>query len=397
MNAEEIDARIERELDSLRAKSQYRSLEIPIGINLCSNDYLGLATDPRLRQAVVEALRRGGAVGSTGSRLLSGNSFEWEDLECAVAQFAGTEAALYFGSGYAANVGLLSSLLKPADVVFADALNHASLVDGIRLSRAMKVIYPHRDLKFLKNALREYTASGGTKLIVTESLFSMEGDIAPLNEMLDLGRKYGARLVIDEAHATGVYGPRGRGIVAQLGIERETIAIVHTCGKALASAGAFVCGSRVLKEYLVNHARTFIFSTAMPPYLATQIAEALKIVAAADPERSHLREISAMLREGLAAAGINCGSSRGAGEEGATHIVPVILGANEAALHVAGVLQRRGFAAKAIRPPTVPPGTARLRISLTSKITVQDIRRLIAAMAAACENLPRGSAAHMHA
>lgn len=396
MIADEIEARIERELESLRKQSQYRSLEVPVGINLCSNDYLGLANDPRLRQAVVEALRRGCAVGSTGSRLLSGNSSEWEELESAFAEFAGTEAALYFGSGYTANIGLLSSLLKPGDVVFSDSLNHASLIDGILLSRATKIIYPHCDLRFLKNALREHTRSSATKLIVTESLFSMEGNIAPLEEVLDLARKYGAGLVIDEAHATGVYGPRGSGLAAQLGIEGDLFAIIHTCGKALGSSGAFVCGSHVLKQYLVNHARTFIFSTAPPPYMAIQIAAALKIVAEADAERNHLREISAMLRRGLVAAKINCGRgiSREAGE---THIVPVILGTNEAALFVASVLQRKGFAARAIRPPTVPAGTARLRISLTSKITAQDVQRLISAIIAACQNLPRESVARMHA
>lgn len=392
MNADEEQARMERELNSLRDKSEYRTLEVPAGISLCSNDYLGLATDPRLRQAVVEALRRGCAVGSSGSRLLSGNSPEWEDLESAFAQFAGTEAALYFGSGYVANIGMLTSLLKPDDIVFSDALNHASLIDGIRLSRATKVVYPHRDLKFLKNALREHAASGRTKLIVTESLFSMEGDFAPLKEMLDLASQYGAGLVVDEAHATGVCGPRGRGIAAHLEIERDVVAIVHTCGKALASVGAFVCGSRLLKEYLVNHARTFIFSTAMPPYLAIQITAALQVVDEADAERNRLREISAMLRKDLAAAKINCG-----GGPSETHIVPLILGTNEAALHVASVLQRRGFAAKAIRPPTVPPGTARLRISLTSKITAQDVQRLVSAIVAACQNLPRESAVRMHA
>lgn len=391
MNSGITQKRIERELDSLREQLQFRTLEMPAGINLCSNDYLGLAIDPRLKQAVMEAVARSSAVGSTGSRLLSGNSRAWEELESAFADFAGTGAALYFGSGYAANIGLLSSLLKPGDVVFSDALNHASLIDGIRLSGAKKVIYPHRDLRFLEKALREHAGLAGSKVIVTESLFSMEGDIAPLAELLDLARKYCAELVIDEAHATGVCGPHGRGIAAELGIERQMLAIVHTCGKALASAGAFVCGGQTLKNYLVNRARTFIFSTAMPPYLAGQIQAALNLAREADGDRNRLREIATALRRGLAAAGMNCGAS-------AAHIVPLILGTNEMAVYMASELQRGGFAVKAIRPPTVPPGTARIRISLTSKITMEDVRRLVAATSAACQSLPReSSASSVHA
>lgn len=391
MNSGITPRRIERDLDSLRERSQHRSLEVPAGINLCSNDYLGLAADPRLKQAVMEAVASSSTVGSTGSRLLSGNSREWEESEGAFADFAGTQAALYFGSGYAANIGLLSSLLKPGDIVFSDALNHASLIDGIRLSRASKVIYPHCDLQFLENALRERVHCTGSKIIVTESLFSMEGDIAPLFELLELARDCGADLVIDEAHAIGACGPRGRGIAAELGIERQMLAIVHTCSKALASAGAFVCGGNALREYLINHARTFIFSTAMPPYLAGQIQAALRLAHEAERERIHLREISSALREGLAAAGISTGTS-------IAHIVPVLLGTNEMALHVASELQREGFAVKAIRPPTVPPGTARLRVSLTSKITLDDVRRLVAAITSACQTLPReASATSVHA
>ena len=377
---------MERDLESLRGQSQFRTLEFPVGINFCSNDYLGLATDPRLKQAVMETVARSGAVGSTGSRLLSGNSREWEELETEFAGFAGTEAALYFGSGYAANIGLLGSLLKPGDVVFSDALNHASLIDGIRLSRATKVIYPHCDLRFLENALREYANRPVSKVVVTESLFSMEGDIAPLSDLLELSRRYGAELVVDEAHAVGACGPHGRGIAAELGIEREIFAIVATCSKALASAGAFVCGGRVLKEYLINCARTFIFSTAMPPYLAGQIHAALNLARAAETERAQLREIASVLREGLASVGIHCGAS-------AAHIVPVMLGTNEMALHVASELQREGIDVKAIRPPTVPPGAARIRVSLTSKITFDDVRRLVAATVAACQSLPRETSA----
>jgi 8-amino-7-oxononanoate synthase len=257
------------------------------------------------------------------------------------------------------------------------------LIDGIRLSGAEKIIYPHGDLEFLEQALRARADRSSVRVIVTESVFSMEGDIAPLAALLGLAQRYGAELAIDEAHATGVCGPQGRGIAAELGLEREMLAIVHTCGKALASAGAFVCASTALKGYLINRARTFIFSTAMPPYLAGQIHAALGLARTAARERAHLHLLASALREGLAAAGLNSGVST-------THIVPVMLGSNEIALHVAREVQHSGFAVKAIRPPTVPPRTARLRVSLTSKITLDDIHRFVAA---AHKSLPQSTSA----
>jgi 8-amino-7-oxononanoate synthase len=386
MNPRAITERMAQELDALRAQSQFRTLDTPSGINLNSNDYLGLASDPRLKQALLDAVAQAAAVGSTGSRSLSGNAREWEEAESQFAGFAGTDAALYFGSGYAANMGLLTSLLKPGDIVFSDARNHASLIDGIRLSGSAKVIYPHCDLNFLENALHEHAGDEGAKVIVTETVFSMEGDIAPMDGLLRVAREYGAALVLDEAHATGVLGPQGRGIAAEHACEREILAIVHTCGKALASAGAFVCGGNTLREHLINRARTFIFSTAMPPYFARQVQAALALARGADAERAHLREIATALREDLVARGFDCGAS-------ATQIVPVILGSNETALHLASELQRNRFAVKAIRPPTVPAGTARVRFSLTSRVSLEEIRRLAEAMDAACKSLPRVSAA----
>lgn len=379
-----LSGRITNDLERLREQSQLRTLEIPDGVNLCSNDYLGLAVDPRLKRAVIEAVARAESVGSTGSRLLSGNSREWEDLEDGFAHFAGTEAALYFGSGYAANAGLLGSVLRHGDVVFSDALNHASLIDGIRLSNAFKVKYPHGDMDFLENALRKHTGGSGARMIVTESVFSMEGDVAPIEQLLRLTKDYGAELVIDEAHATGVWGPQGKGIAAELRCERDVLAIVHTCGKALASSGAFVCGGRTLKEYLVNHARTFIFSTAMPPYFAGQIRAALDLAIGADAERAHLRRVASSLRKAIAVAGLDSGSSM-------TQIVPIYLGSNETALQVAAQLRAQGFAVRAIRPPTVPAGTSRLRISLTARITMDEVERLGRAISSACKSLPQCS------
>lgn len=386
-----IRERMAQELNELHVQSQFRTLESPAGVNLLSNDYLGLAADPRLKAAAAKAVADASAVGGTGSRLLSGNAPEWEEAEAAFAQFAETDAALYFGSGYAANIGLLSSTLKPGDTVFSDALNHASLIDGIRLSGARKVIYPHRDLAFLENALREHADTSGAKVIVTETVFSMEGDVSPVDELVRLARTFGAALVFDEAHATGVCGPEGRGIVAECVREPEILAIVHTCGKALASAGAFVCGSATLRDYLINRARTFIFSTAMPPYFAGQIRAALVLARSAEADREHLRETAALLRRELAARGFDCGQST-------SHIVPVIFGSNEAALHFATELQRAGFAVRAIRPPTVPAGTARVRFSLTSRISREQIHALVHAMDAARDSLPRAiSTAAVHA
>src|SRR5277367_6205291 len=264
-------------LRALVARDQYRALAEISGVNLCSNDYLGLAQNATLRQAIADAVANCPRVGGTGSRLLSGHADVWDELENEFSEFAGAEAALFFGSGYAANIGLLTSLAGPDDVIFSDALNHASLIDGIRLSGARKHIYPHSDLNELEAALRQYKHDSGRKLIVTETVFSMNGDVAPLREILILAERYGAGVIVDEAHATAVHGPGGRGISADFLDAQNIVARIHTCGKALASAGAFVCGNALLKEHLVNHARSFIFTTAMPPYMAAQIRAALTL------------------------------------------------------------------------------------------------------------------------
>src|SRR4029453_18992729 len=239
-------------LAGLRERSQLRGFATLAGVNFCSNDYLGLAEDPRLKEAVLESVEDAARVGSTGSRLLSGHDPVWNELEEEFAEFAGTEAALYFANGYAANIGLLSAVLGKNDLVFSDQLNHASLIDGIRLSGARKAIYPHRDLNALERALRLHESESCRKLIVTESVFSMDGDIADVGAVQELAEKYGANLVVDEAHATAVHGPAGAGIVAGARLGRELFSTVHTCGKALASAGAFVCGSRLLREFLIK-------------------------------------------------------------------------------------------------------------------------------------------------
>jgi 8-amino-7-oxononanoate synthase len=386
-----LGGELERGLRELETRNQRRSLSEIAGVNLCSNDYLGLADDERLRSAVLEAVRVAPRVGGTGSRLLSGHLGLWDSLESEFAEFAGTEAALYFGSGYAANVGLLSSLIRPEDVVFSDELNHASLIDGMRLSGARKVIYPHLDLNALEGELR--WTGGGRKFVVTETVFSMDGDVAPVAELVALCERYEALLILDEAHATGVHGPEGRGIAAAVGAVPESksellnaegtevgaqraqrrgecvFGVVHTCGKALASAGAFVCGSAVLREHLVNHARTFLFSTAMPPYMAGQVRAALRLAREMDVERAELLARSRRLAASLRVAGYDTAGS-------SSQIVPVVVGENEEAMALAEYLQRDGFVVKAIRPPTVKEGQARVRLSITAAIGEGDLKRL---------------------
>ncbi len=358
-------------LRNLEARDQRRFLAEIRGVNLCSNDYLGLAESEELRTAVLDAVREAPRVGGTGSRLLSGHLEVWEEIEQEFAELAGTEAALYFGSGYAANVGLLTSVLRKSDVVFSDELNHASLIDGIRLSGARKVIYPHLDLNALEAGLRACANQSGLerRFVVTESVFSMDGDVASLAEISALCERFDAGLILDEAHATGVHGPSGRGIAVGAGLARDLVGITHTCGKALASAGAFVCGSAALREHLINHARTFIFSTAMPPYMAGQIRAAMRIAQSMDVERMALIARSQRLAAGLRAQGYDTAGS-------STQIVPVVIGGNEDALAGAKFLQAEGFAVRAIRPPTVKKGQARLRLSVTCAISAEGLERL---------------------
>jgi len=357
-------------LRELEQRHQRRSLSEIRGTDFCSNDYLGLSRHRALREAVVCAVEKANRMSGTGSRLLSGHSEEWRTLEEEFAEFAGTEAALFFSSGYAANVGMLAALVGKDDVVYSDVLNHASLIDGMRLSAARKVIYPHLNLSALEESLRQDAGAPWRRLIITESVFSMNGDVAPLTEMAALAEKYGAAMIVDEAHATGVQGPEGRGLVVENGILPHVLATIHTCGKALASAGAFVCGPAVLKEYLINHARTFIFSTALPPYFAEQIRAALRLARRMDAERQELLRraeqfVLALNREGFDTDGST------------SQIVPVVLGRNQETLKAAAHLQNEGFAVRAIRPPTVPSGQSRLRLSLTALIAEEELMRLV--------------------
>ena len=366
-----VDQRMKQELSRLADRWQLRDVKAPRGVDLCSNDYLGLAGDRRMKRAVRVALDSAERVASTGSRLLSGHDQAWTALENEFAAWIGAEAALYFTSGYAANTGLLGALFEPGDVVFSDAANHGSLIDGMRLAKAERVVFPHLDLGALESALRRAVTAArlGTRFIVVESVFSMDGDVAPLGKLATLAGRYAAELIVDEAHATGVFGPAGRGCIAEAGLSGRVFATVHPCGKALAAAGAFVCGSETLRRFLINRARPFIFSTALPPYFAAQVAAGVRLAAAADAERAHLAELGEFLRDALAREGFDSAASR-------SQIIPVILGANDAAVEFAARLAARGYAVRPLRPPTVPEGAARLRISLTAKFSRAEIERL---------------------
>jgi 8-amino-7-oxononanoate synthase len=368
-----MNQRILAELSDLESRAQLRHLETVQGIDLNCNDYLGLASDPRMKQAVLKGVESASRIASTGSRLLSGQDDAWNILEHDFAQWVGTEAALYFTSGYAANIGLLSAVLRAEDVVFSDSANHASLIDGVRLAKCRRVIFPHLNLNFLEDELRRNSSAAGARVIVVESIFSMEGDRTPLADLAALAERYGAELIVDEAHAIGVRGPCGSGCLAEAGLSGRVLASVHTCGKALAAAGAFVCGSNQLRRFLMNRARTFIFNTGLPPYFASQVFAGIHLAAEAESERARLMEFSAFLGSELRKNGFDIGNCD-------SQIVPVILGSNGAAVHFAEHVRAKGFNVRAIRPPTVPVGTARLRLSLTANLSKNILTGFVAAM-----------------
>jgi 8-amino-7-oxononanoate synthase len=343
-------------LEALEAEGLRRRLSPPAGIDFSSNDYLGIATSHRLRDLFME--RIGSApLTAPASRLLRGHLPEHAALEERLARFKGSEAALIFSSGYQANLGVLTALAGPQDRVLSDELNHASIVDGVRLSRARKVIFPHLDAVAVEASLAERWPHGRT-FLVTESYFSMDGDVAPLDRFAELARRYGASLIVDDAHATGVFGEdRGAGLVAAFGVVRDCDAVISTFGKALGGFGAFVAGPRVVIEWLVNRARPFVYTTAVPPLLLHLMAAGLELCEVSGERRTRIHRLAERLRGRLRAAGLDCLASRGP-------IVPVVLGDNRAALEVAMGLSERGFDVRAVRPPSVPQGTARLRISV---------------------------------
>jgi 8-amino-7-oxononanoate synthase len=306
---------------------------------------------------------------------------EHEALEARLAAFKGTEAALLFPSGYQANLAVLTTLIGPADLAVSDERNHASIIDGLRLSGATKVIYPHLSVEAIGAALAA-PHPGGRTFIVSESLFSMDGDLAPLDEYAELAEKHGAGLIIDDAHATGIYGDeRGSGLAESFKVERRAVAIVSTCGKALGLAGAFVAGPRLVVEYLINRARPFIFTTAPPQLLLCAVDIALDLLEEAPERRRRVLSLAGRLRGALREHNLDCGNSAGP-------IVPVLLGGNQRALEAAAAMARRGFDVRALRPPSVPPGTARLRLSVHANHSEAEVDALAAALVDALASAP---------
>jgi 8-amino-7-oxononanoate synthase len=342
-------------------------------VDFSSYDYLGLASDARLVTAMSRSLGEQG-VGSGASRLIAGNNPEHEALDAALAEHFAAEAALSFSSGFAANVGIIPALVGRGDAIFADALNHASLIDGCRLSRATVHVYPHADAEALARLLVEHRASFRRALIVTDGVFSMDGDRAPLAQIVAAAREHGAWTYVDDAHAVGVVGPLGRGSAADVGLDGEVDVTVGTLGKAFGAAGAFVCGSATLCRYLVNRARSFVFSTGMLPSQAAAAREALRIARDEPERRARVIANARLLRASLRAAGIDP-----LGDD-SSHIVPVNVADGDAArtMAVGGALAAAGYLVGAVRPPTVPRGTSRLRITVTAAHDEAQIRGLVA-------------------
>jgi 8-amino-7-oxononanoate synthase len=344
---------------------------------LCSNNYLGLADHPRVRGAAAEAAMRWGA-GAGASRLISGNMSLHRRLEARLAEFKGYEAALLFGSGYLANMGAIAALARRGEVVFSDELNHASIVDGCRLSRAETFVYHHGDTEHLAWGLRE--AEGRGALIVTDGVFSMDGDVAPLEELVSLARRYDCRLMVDEAHATGALGPGGRGSVAAAGLSGEVDVVMGTLGKALGSYGAYVCASREIVDYLINTARPFVFSTAPPPPVVAAALAALELLEAHPHRVERLQANAATLRDALAAEGLAVDGSE-------TQIVPVEVGGAEHTMELSERILERGVFAQGIRPPTVPEGSSRLRFTVMATHRTGELQRAAKLVGAAAREL----------
>ena len=348
-------------------------------LNLSSNNYLGLAGHPALIEATRKAAGRG--AGSTASRLIVGDDEAFHALEEKLAAFKGTEAALVFGSGYTANVGALSALLDSETAVFSDELNHASIVDGIRLSKAARYIYRHGDPDHLEALLKEADRKGfRRKLIVTDTVFSMDGDLAPLGALVELKERYGAALMVDEAHGGGVFGPRGEGVAHHLGVADRVDLHMGTFSKAFGVYGAYVAGRKGWIRYLFNTARSFIYTTALPPAVIGAIDTALDLVREAHDRREKLHRLARRFRGGLAAIGLDTAGS-------VTQIVPAVIGDSRRTLSFSRILEERGILAVAIRPPTVPDGTARIRFSLTADHEEADLDRVLSAVAEAADGI----------
>ncbi|SEN27735.1 8-amino-7-oxononanoate synthase [Sphingomonas gellani] len=357
-----------RHLDDLASAGRTRRLSPRAGTDFASNDYLALASSPRLRGALAEAVERGVPVGSGGSRLLRGNDPEHEALETEAGAFFGVEAALFLGSGYAANTALLSALPQRGDLIVYDALVHASTLDGVRLGRGDAVAARHNDADAFADAIASWRGRGGTGTpwIVAESLYSMDGDFAPLAALAEIADRHEAILLVDEAHATGVWGMDGRGCADRLD-GRPNVITLKTMGKAMGCEGALVCGPALVRDFLVSRGRPFIFSTAPSPLMAAVARESLTILRDEPQRRDVLQRLIAYAAERLGSVGATATGSQ---------IMPLVIGDNAATMRAAEAVQAAGFDVRGIRPPTVPDGTARLRISLTLHVGTDEIDAL---------------------
>ena len=333
-------------------------------LNFCSNNYLGLADDPRLRKAAIERIEQEG-VGSGASRLVCGNMAAHRELEDAIARFKGAESCLVFSTGYMANAGIISSVFGRGDMIFCDRLNHASIIDGIILSRAQFKRYPHNDMEALEGMLR-CAAGFRRRGIITDSVFSMDGDIAPLDRIVELARAYDCLVMIDEAHALGVLGKNGRGAAEHFGVEEKIDIRMGTLSKAAGSFGAYCCGSKELVDFLVNKARSFIYTTAMPPAIAAASEKAVEIIRDDSSLRGRLWANTRYFKKALDETGFNTGSSQ-------TPIIPIVVGKPAPALEFSRRLEGEGIFVGAIRPPTVPANTARLRLTVMATHTREDL------------------------
>ena len=340
-------------------------------ILLCSNNYLGLANHPKIKQAAIKAVEKYG-FGSGASRLVSGNMELHSELEQRLARFKGTEAALVFNSGYHANIGIISALVGRGDVIFSDKLNHASIIDGGILRRANFIRYPHKGINALENLLHKHSSlnTHHSTLIVTDGIFSMDGDIAPMKELLELADKYNCILMVDDAHATGVLGKNGRGTLEHFGIENPNIIQMGTLGKAMGCFGAYVAGSKKLVDYLINNARSFIYTTSLPPSVCAAGIAALDIMENEPQLRRDLWDRVVYFRTELKKAGFDTLNSE-------TQIIPILIGEAEKAVRISRDLLGKGIFLQAIRPPTAPEGTSRLRVTLMANHSWDDLKYAI--------------------
>lgn len=367
-----MQSRYEQALEALSRRGRLRALEGRSGLDFTSNDYLGFADSSELKQAVADALARNVPVGAGGSRLLHGNHPEHEMLEEEAARFFGGESALFFGSGFAANAALISTLPRRGDLLLYDALVHASTREGLHGMRAAHCEFAHNDLEQLERHLRVFRSGNAQArcFIAVESLYSMDGDLAPLAGIATLAARYDATILIDEAHATGVRGPQGRGLAANLE-GAPNVVTLHTCGKALGASGALLLMPEVLRRYMINRCKPFIYATAPSPLVAAAVRAALRMCAQADDRRTALHARIAQLGCQLTRLGL---------PRSGTQIQPVILGGDRRASAIAKALAAEGFDIRAIRPPTVPEGTARLRITLSSQLAQESVDALGASL-----------------